>query len=203
MSFAYKELVFAQSEGEYREKASKFLGYAYHFTDENDLKAILKALKSLHPKAAHCCFAYRIGTENNRFRSYDDGEPGGTAGKPILNAIDSHRLSNVLICVVRYFGGTKLGVAGLITSYKAAADAAIEANQIVSKERQFRLKIKMPYDKQKNLELFLNEYEAQTVKQEFTENCVLYMEIPLRLKPKFIENLEQLHLPDVIFELYD
>lgn len=116
--------------GEYKEKGSKFLAYAYPMQNEDELTAFINELKKEHPKARHHCFAYRLGADNNIFRTNDDGEPSGTAGKPILGAIDSNGLSDVCIVVVRYFGGTKLGASGLIQAYKTASlDALSKAEK--------------------------------------------------------------------------
>lgn len=115
----------APSTGEYKEKGSKFLAYAYNIDHEDSLQEIIGMLRSEHIKARHFCYAYRIGTDNNRFRANDDGEPSGTAGKPILSQIISFGLSNTIVVVVRYFGGTKLGASGLVHAYKEAAREAL------------------------------------------------------------------------------
>ncbi|HPG12861.1 MAG TPA: YigZ family protein [Chitinophagaceae bacterium] len=109
---------------EYKDRGSKFLAYAWPINDKDSFKEHLAAVKKEQPKASHHCFAYRIGTDGNNYRVSDDGEPSGTAGRPILGQIDSKELTNVLIIVVRYFGGTLLGVPGLIQAYKSAAAAA-------------------------------------------------------------------------------
>jgi uncharacterized YigZ family protein len=121
----------APAFGEYKDKASKFLAYAYPFDHEDQLVDILRVLKSEHFKANHLCYAYKIGVDGLRFRANDDGEPSGTAGKPILNQITSLGLTNVLVVVVRHFGGTKLGVPGLIHAYKEATKLALEAANII------------------------------------------------------------------------
>src|SRR3954469_10654876 len=111
---------------EFKERGSKFIAYAYPLETLPDFKKYMAALKKEHPKAVHHCFAYRIGLDGNNFRVSDDGEPSGTAGKPILGQIDSMDLTNVLVVVVRYFGGTLLGVPGLINAYKTATAQALE-----------------------------------------------------------------------------
>ena len=114
--------------GEYKEKGSKFLAYAYPFDKEEELTEIIKTLKSEHPKARHHCYAYQIGVDGEQHRANDDGEPSGTAGRPILGQIKSHGLTNVLVVVVRYFGGTKLGASGLIQAYKEATHLALSTS---------------------------------------------------------------------------
>ena len=111
---------------EYKERGSRFLAYAYPLKSVDDFKKILQGLKKEHAKAAHHCFAYRIGLDGNNFRASDDGEPAGSAGKPILGQIDARQLINVLVVVVRYFGGTLLGVPGLIHAYKTATALALQ-----------------------------------------------------------------------------
>ncbi len=132
----------AIGEGRYSSKGSKFLAYAYRIDEEAALGAHLQALRELHHKARHWCYGYRIGLGQDRWRANDDGEPAGSAGRPILGQIDSAGLTNVLVVVVRYFGGTKLGVPGLIEAYRtAAADALARAPKVVALvERQLLIR---------------------------------------------------------------
>ena len=123
-------MVVSENTGEYKEKGSKFLAYCFPMYDVEELDKLISYLKKLHPKARHICYAYRCGVENNIFRANDDGEPSGTAGKPILGAIDSFDLTNTLVAVVRYFGGTKLGASGLIQAYKTSAKDALDSAEI-------------------------------------------------------------------------
>lgn len=132
----------APSEGVYKSKGSKFYAYAYRLDDEQELNELIQTLKDQHHKARHWCYAYRIGLSGDRWRANDDGEPSNSAGRPILGQIDSAGLSNVLIVVVRYFGGTKLGIPGLIEAYReAAADALGKAElteEIIERKVQVR-----------------------------------------------------------------
>ena len=121
----------SKSSGIYREKGSKFLAHAIPISTEEELITYISTLKKDHPKARHFCYAYRLGPDKNNFRANDDGEPSGTAGRPILGAIDSAGLSDVAVIVVRYFGGTKLGASGLIQAYK---EAAIDALSDISRK---------------------------------------------------------------------
>ncbi|MEE9371658.1 MAG: YigZ family protein [Saprospiraceae bacterium] len=120
-------------QGTFKDKGSKFLAYAFHVTDEEMVNDRLSELKSLHPKARHICYAYQIGINDDRFRINDDGEPSGTAGRPIYSAILSADITDVVIAVVRYFGGTKLGVSGLINAYKLSSRDALTAANIITK----------------------------------------------------------------------
>lgn len=125
------QVLAASAEGEYKEKGSKFLAYAYPISSLDDFEFYMEEVKSIHPKARHHCYAYRIGIDGDIYRANDDGEPSGTAGKPILGQLLSQDLSDTLVVVVRYFGGTKLGASGLINAYKTATyDALVNAKKV-------------------------------------------------------------------------
>jgi len=119
---------------EFSDKGSKFVAYAFAIESVDEFKEHLKQLRILHPKAVHHCFAYRLGLDKNNYRSNDDGEPSGSAGKPILGQIDSMQLTDVLVIVVRYFGGVLLGVPGLINAYKTSTALALKSTSIISKQ---------------------------------------------------------------------
>lgn len=127
--------------GEFRDRGSKFIAYAFPISNEQDWHQQLEAVRKEHPKATHHCFAYRLGLDKNHYRANDDGEPSGTAGRPILGQIDSFGLTNVFIVVVRYFGGTLLGTSGLINAYRECAAEALKNAEIIEKtvEEFFRL----------------------------------------------------------------
>src|SRR5882762_8983849 len=133
------------SNAEFKDRGSKFIAFAFPIETVEEFKQHLQALKKEHPKAVHHCFAYRIGTDGNNFRSSDDGEPPGTAGKPILGQIDSRELVNVLVVVVRYFGGTLLGVPGLINAYKTVAALAFQVTPIIQKQVELKYSIEFDY----------------------------------------------------------
>ena len=135
----------ARSTGEFRDRGSKFFAYAYPITTEGEWQTALDEVRAEHPKARHHCYAYRLGTDGNRFRANDDGEPSGTAGKPILGRIDSFELTDVGIVVVRYFGGTLLGASGLINAYRTAAEAALENGEIIEKLETRTLRLTFSY----------------------------------------------------------
>ncbi|MFK7797504.1 MAG: YigZ family protein [Aureispira sp.] len=127
------QTIAAPAEGFYKEKGSKFIAYVYEVDSEETVRTCLEEVQKLHNKARHYCYAYRIGKDGNRFRANDDGEPSGTAGRPILGQIDSFGLTNLLAVVVRYFGGTKLGTSGLKRSYKTATQDALEQATIIER----------------------------------------------------------------------
>ena len=133
------------SEGLYKEKGSKFLAFAIPVTSVSEVKTILEEKRKVYYDARHVCYAYLIGEESKESRSNDDGEPSGTAGKPILGAILSKQLTNVLIVVVRYFGGTKLGTSGLINAYREASFDALENNEIIEKTIETPIEINFDY----------------------------------------------------------
>ena len=138
-----------ESSAEYSDRGSRFIGYAFPVLDEEAFKERLKELKKEHPKAVHHCFAYRIGLDGNRFRASDDGEPSGSAGRPILGQIDSRKLINTAVVVVRYFGGTLLGVPGLINAYKTAATFALQVGPSVERpiDDDFRTDFQAAYER--------------------------------------------------------
>ena len=133
------------STAEFKDRGSKFIAYAFPVETADDFKKQLQLLKKEHPKAVHHCFAYRIGTDGNNFRSSDDGEPSGTAGKPILGQIDSKGLTDVAVIVVRYWGGTLLGVPGLINAYKMAASMAFQVTPVIQKQVELKYSIEFDY----------------------------------------------------------
>ena len=133
------------SEGIFKDKGSRFIAYLYPIQSELDIKDIIAELKSIHPKASHHCWALRLSQDRSIFRINDDGEPSGTAGRPILNTLLSFDLTNVIAVVVRYFGGTLLGIPGLINAYKTATNEAIQASEIIEKTVDLVFKIEFSH----------------------------------------------------------
>lgn len=176
------------STGEYKSFNSKFIGYIYPFEDKKGLHEILAQLKKEHPKACHICYAYRVGFENEETRANDDGEPSGTAGKPILNQLLSFEVQNCLLAVVRYFGGTKLGVPGLIEAYKEAAKAALISANIIIKEEMISKTIKFGFQEYHTIITMLKKDNAIIKQERFEENnYVLEILIQKNLIEKYIE----------------
>lgn len=130
---------------EFRDRGSTFIAYAYPIETTDEFKKILQQLKKEHPKAVHHCFAYRLGIDENSWRVSDDGEPSGSAGRPILGQIDSRDLTNVLIVVVRYFGGTLLGIPGLINAYRTAASMALQLTAMIQKKVLVKYNVQFNY----------------------------------------------------------
>lgn len=175
---------------EFKDRGSKFIAYAYPIADVQDFKEKLAAIKKEHPKASHHCFAYRLGLDGTNFRVSDDGEPSGTAGRPILGQIDSKQLTNVLIIVVRYFGGTLLGVPGLINAYKTAAGLALQAATVVEKPVLFNYRIQFDYTQMNVVMKIVKQFDCVLQKQETQLFCVLRIGIP---KNKLSEVLSRLN----------
>jgi uncharacterized YigZ family protein len=165
------------SEGIFRDKGSKFIGYAYPIKSETEVKSILNQLRAEHTKARHFCWALRLSPDRNVFKLNDDGEPSGTAGRPILNTLLSSDITNVLVVVVRYFGGTLLGVPGLINAYKNATIAAIEENEIVTKTVNDIYEIGFDYLVMNQVMRIVKEEDLLVLKQQFDNDCMLQFEV--------------------------
>ncbi len=165
------------SEGIFRDKGSKFIAYAYPIKDDGKVKSILAALRSEHPKARHFCWAIRLTPDRTNFRFNDDGEPSGTAGRPILNTLLSADITNVLVVVVRYFGGTLLGVPGLINAYKNASIEAINANEIISNTINDIYEINFDYLLMNEVMRIVKDEQLLILNQEFDINCSMRVEI--------------------------
>ncbi|CAN5247070.1 IMPACT family protein [soil metagenome] len=181
---------------EFKDRGSKFIAYAFPIKSIEDFKKNLQELKKEHPKATHHCFAYRIGTDKNVFRVSDDGEPSGTAGKPILGQLDSKNITDTLVIVVRYFGGTMLGVPGLINSYKTATALALQLTPIIEKQIEVIYKIKFNYTQMNEVMTIVKQFNCTIVEQQLQLFCEVKMGIPKKrldevlYKLRDISNLE-------------
>lgn len=165
------------AEGVFRDRGSKFLAYAYPISSENDIKAIVTRLKSEHPKANHHCWAMRLTIDRLVFRVNDDGEPSGTAGRPILNTLLSKDLTNLVVVVVRYFGGTLLGVPGLINAYKAATENALNQSVIISKTVNDVYTISFDYLQMNDVMRIIKEEGLGVLNQQFDNDCSIQLSI--------------------------
>ncbi|WP_462252793.1 IMPACT family protein [Ferruginibacter sp.] len=166
------------STAEFKDRGSKFFAFAFPIATADDFKKQLQILKKEHPKAVHHCFAYRIGTDGNNFRSSDDGEPSGTAGKPILGQIDSKELTNLAIIVVRYWGGTLLGVPGLINAYKTVAALALQVTPIIQKQVEVKYAVEFDYTQMNDVMLILKQFNCTIITQEMQLFCSIQTGIP-------------------------
>jgi len=163
---------------EFKDRGSRFLAYAFPISSTDDFKKRLKELKEEHSKAAHHCFAYRIGTDGNIFRSSDDGEPSGSAGRPILGQIDSRELVNLAVIVVRYFGGTLLGVPGLINAYKTSASFALQLNAVIKKPVLITYRLQFDYTILNDVMRIIKKNDCVILRQELQLFCLVETSIP-------------------------
>jgi uncharacterized YigZ family protein len=166
------------SVAEFNERGSKFTAYTFPITDTNQFKEQLAIIKKEHPKATHHCFAYRLGLDGNTYRVSDDGEPSGSAGRPILGQIDSKQLTNVLIIVVRYFGGTLLGVPGLINAYKTAAALALQVIPVVRKPVEVTYSLQFDYTIMNDVMMIVKQNNCTVISQDMQLFCRMSIGVP-------------------------
>ena len=169
----------APSEGIYKEKGSKFLAFAFPVNTEEDIKEKLEEIRKEYYDARHHCYAWFLGADKSRYRANDDGEPSNSAGKPILGKLQSHDLSQVLIIVVRYFGGVKLGVGGLINAYRSAADDAIKNGTIVKRRMKTIFEINFGYDAMNDVMTIIKSKKIEQLSHQFEMDCKIKLAVPL------------------------
>lgn len=180
-----------RAEGLYKEKGSKFIGIAVACYSEDEAKSFLEAWKKEHHQARHLCYAYRFGMDMNVYRANDDGEPNNSAGAPILGQIDSFELTNVLIGVVRYYGGTKLGVGGLINAYRTAAKEALLDATIIEREIFEWIDLKFTYEDMPHVMNLLKKHNLEMKDAKFEVNCELTTNLDLARSEEIKEELNQ------------
>lgn len=190
--FSYKTIDRA-AEGLYREKGSKFLAFAYPVHSEEIIKTQIEHLKKSYFDARHHCYAWMLGADKGVFRAFDDGEPNHSAGDPILGQIRSRDITNVLVVVVRYFGGVKLGVGGLVSAYKSAASDALSKTNIIEVEVTVPLAVRFTYAETSDVMRVLKEFDLPITRQDFSENCRIDVQLPLRKKEAVVHRLALLH----------
>jgi uncharacterized YigZ family protein len=192
----------SNSEGLYKESGSKFLAFAYPVGSEDEIKSKIEGLKKKYFDATHHCFAWVLGADKSKFRAVDDGEPNHSAGDPILGQIRSKELTNVLVVVVRYYGGTKLGVGGLIQAYKSAAEEALNQATVIEEDVTGNFLIRFPYDETSEVMRLVKEFDMKIIKQEYLVDCVLVIEVKLINKDSLLAKLELLQALShkIIFE---
>lgn len=177
---------------EFKDRGSKFIAIAFPISNAIGFKTSLLKIKDEHRKATHHCFAYRFGTDGNNFRSSDDGEPSGTAGKPILAQIDSKKLTNTSVVVVRYFGGTLLGVPGLINAYKTASALVLQTTPIVEKAIEIGYHLEFDYTEMNEIMLIVKKYDCSIQWQSADLFCQMRIGIPLRNHELILLKLREL-----------
>jgi len=191
----YKTIANPSEEVLFKEKSSKFFGYAFPVSSQEEIKMHLEHLKKQHFGAVHFCNAYQIGTEKIEFRANDDGEPSNSAGMPIYGQIQSFELTNILIVVVRFFGGTKLGVGGLITAYKTTAQMALEAASIIEKTIDVNFKITFDYKNINKVMRIIKEKKLNMISQKMELDC----EIEITTRKRNVEEISDIF--ETLFEI--
>ncbi len=188
-------------QAEFKDRGSKFIAFAYPVSSAADFKKSLQELKKEHPKAVHHCFAYRLGLDGNSFRVSDDGEPSGTAGKQILGQIDSKNITDVCIIVVRYFGGTLLGVPGLINAYKTVSSLVLQVVPLVQKAVTKNLSLQFDYTQMNDIMLILKQLQVEVLRQETQLFCSLDVAVAVNRKEELIyrmKNLRNVEIVDIL-----
>ena len=185
----YKSIA-GRAEGLFKDNGSRFIALAYPVETEDEVKAMVEGLKKEYHDARHHCYAYRLGLDGGRWRANDDGEPSGTAGRPILGAIDSAGLSDVLVVVVRYFGGMLLGVPGLIRAYREAAADALAKAEVVWKYASERMELVFDYACMNDVQgLLKSERGVEVAEREFDSICRIVIDVRLSAKDEFLKNI--------------
>ncbi len=176
----------------FEDRGSKFIGYTFPVKTVIDFKEALARLKKEHPKASHFCFAYRLGLDGNNYRVSDDGEPSGSAGRPILGQIDSKELKDTLVVVVRYFGGTLLGVPGLINAYKTAASLAIQVTPSVRKSVEINYTLQFDYTRMNEVMIILKRFGCTIHQQEMQLFCSFKVGIAVQSEKDFLKQMKEI-----------
>jgi uncharacterized YigZ family protein len=186
-----------ESFAEFRDRGSRFIAYVYPVQTIDECKRLLQVARKEHPKAVHHCFAWRIGADGNTFRQSDDGEPSGTAGRPILGQIDSKKLVNVMVVVVRYFGGTLLGVPGLINAYKSATAMALQLVPVIQKPIEIIYDLQFDYTQVNEVMNIVKQYNCSVIKQEMQLFCLLTIGIAKTRLDEVLYKLQELYAVEV------
>jgi uncharacterized YigZ family protein len=181
-----------EAVAEFKDRGSKFIGYACPIKSVDEFKDRLNEIKKEHPKATHHCFAYRLGLDGNSFRVSDDGEPSGSAGRPILGQIDSKGLVNTLVVVVRYFGGTLLGVPGLINAYKSTAALALQMTPLAQKQVEKEYIVQFDYTQVGEIMAVVKQYNCRVVRQEMQLFCNMTIAIPKNRVMETVYKLQEI-----------
>ena len=194
----YYQTIEKTSFAEFKDRGSRFLAYAYPVQAVEECKRHLQQLKKEHPKAAHHCFAWRLQWDGSVFRSGDDGEPSGTAGKPILGQIDSKQLTYVAVFVIRYFGGTLLGVPGLMQAYKSASSMALQLVPVIQRPIEVMFELHFDYTQMNNVMNIIKQYGCSVMGQEMQLFCLLKIGVPKARLEEVLYKLKESHTVEVI-----
>lgn len=191
--YAYKTVKNGIDPVVLKEKGSKFLGMVFPVRQEVEIEEILNAIKSEHIKANHCCYAWQLGFDPIRYRTHDDGEPTNSAGMPIYGQIQAYDVTDVLVVVVRYFGGTKLGVGGLIKAYRNTAEMALAEAKIITRTQKSQLLLTFDYPQMDNVIKAINRYKGEILERQMEMSCAFTVSIKKKDKKAFLEYMKNLH----------
>ena len=189
----YRTIISPSEEVLFKDKNSKFFGYAFPVTTTDDVKNNIEILKKQHQSARHWCYAYQLGTEKITYRANDDGEPSNSAGQPIYGQIQSFDVTNILIVVVRYFGGVKLGVGGLINAYKTSAQFALENSAIIEKTINKEYLITFDYKNMNKVMRIIKEKQIKIVNQKLELNCQIHISVRKNESQVIFEHFDHLY----------
>lgn len=189
----YKTIISPSKEALFKDKNSKFYGYAFPVRNEDDVKLKIEKLKKQHHAARHWCYAYQLGVEKTKYRANDDGEPNNSAGMPIYGQIQSFNITNTLIVVVRYFGGVKLGVGGLINAYRTAAHMALENSQILEKTIDISFSLQFDYKNMSRIMRIIKDNDANIDSQKLQIDCLLQISIRKSNALKLYQTINKFH----------
>ncbi|MFY7669938.1 IMPACT family protein [Tenacibaculum sp. MEBiC06402] len=193
----YKTLIKPSEETLFKDRNSKFFGYAFPVSTEDHIKDCLDELRKQHPNAAHHCYAWQLGTENIRFRANDDGEPSNSAGQPIYGQIQAFDVTNILIVSVRYFGGTKLGVGGLINAYRTSAKMALEASEIIEKTIDVHFKLTFGYDMMNKVQQIIKKNQLEILNQKLELECEYVISVRKNDSESLFEQINSLYKVEI------
>jgi uncharacterized YigZ family protein len=192
MQFEYKTIENPVENTLLKEKGSKFIGFAFPVDNEEELKNALEKIRSEHPKATHHCYAFRMGVNGENYRTNDDGEPSGSAGLPIYNQLLANEITNVLVISVRYYGGTKLGVSGLVKAYKESAKITLEEANIITKELETEIEIRFNFNQQNIIFTLLSKFDAKIINFDSQEKASILAKIKIKHKDQIVDSLTNL-----------
>ena len=198
--FNFKTIESAVENTLLKEKGSKFLGFAFPVNNEEELKHALEKIRAEHPKATHHCYAFRMGLNGENYRANDDGEPSGSAGLPIYNQLLANEITNVLVISVRYYGGTKLGVSGLVKAYKESAKITLEEANIITKELETTVEIQFNFNQQNIIFTLMSKYDAKVLQFDANENCIVTASLKLSQKENISEKLSEMQYVSFTFK---
>nr|WP_027376475.1 YigZ family protein [Kaistella palustris] len=200
-NFSFKTLKNPVADILLKEKGSKFIGFGFPVFNESDVRNSLEKIRTAHPKATHHCYAFRLGLQGENYRANDDGEPGGSAGLPIYNQLLAHEVTNILVIVVRYYGGTKLGVAGLVKAYKETAKLTLDAAEVITKEVESDIEINFGFAQQNQVFTLLNKSNAKVLDFLAEEECTIIARLATAQKENISEQLSEMQ--QISFKFYE